>query len=217
MSSEAMGLMLWDEAGLRLRTGRLCLDFCNTVEWHAGPSPVERIDTYADLSDWARQVGLLSQAASERLARHAQRHARAAEAVRGRAITLREAVYRTLAAHAHGRVPDPADLAVLNVELPQALARARLRLGGVAYRLTWDLDGEALDGLLWPIAYSAANLLATPELLARVGQCADDRGCGWLFLDMTKNRSRRWCDMKDCGNRAKARRHYQRVRGKVAA
>ena len=69
--------------------------------------------------------------------------------------------------------------------------------------------------MLWPIVESAAELL-TSERRSRIGQCADDRGCGWLFLDATKNRSRRWCAMGDCGNRAKARRHYLRTRGRRA-
>jgi predicted RNA-binding Zn ribbon-like protein len=68
---------------------------------------------------------------------------------------------------------------------------------------------------VWPVAYSAADLLATPDQLARVGQCQDDRGCGWLFLDLTKNHSRRWCAMDDCGNRAKAKRHYERKKSAV--
>jgi predicted RNA-binding Zn ribbon-like protein len=66
--------------------------------------------------------------------------------------------------------------------------------------------------MLWPVARSAADLLTSAEELARVGQCADDRGCGWLFFDTSRNHSRRWCAMKDCGNRAKARRHYRRQR-----
>src|SRR5207237_8218223 len=97
-------------------------------------------------------------------------------------------------------------------ELPVALAHARLAPVSAGYALHWPAaaNAAALDRMLWPVAYSAADLLSTPELLGRVGECADDRGCGYLFLDMTKNRSRRWFDMKDCGNRAKARRHYER-------
>ena len=58
-----------------------------------------------------------------------------------------------------------------------------------------------LDQMLWPIALAAANLLTSEELLPRVGECADDRGCGWLFPDRSKNRSRQWCDINDCSNR----------------
>ena len=136
-----------------------------------------------------------------------------AQAVLTRAHALREAIYRLMLARIQGQAADPADLERLNGELPAALARARLEPTGQGYTLGWAPDPQALDRMLWPIAYSAADLLTNPDLLERVGQCADDRGCGWLFLDLTKNRSRRWCAMRGCGNRAKAARHYQRRQG----
>jgi len=43
----------------------------------------------------------------------------------------------------------------------------------------------------------------------RIRQCADD-ACGWLFVDRSRNNSRRWCDSTDCGNRNRVRRHYRR-------
>ncbi len=75
----------------------------------------------------------------------------------------------------------------------------------------WQDDPEpALDRVLWPIIRSAAQLLIADEL-SRLKLCdADD--CGWLFVDGSRNRSRRWCDMSDCGNRAKARRYRERQR-----
>ena len=66
-----------------------------------------------------------------------------------------------------------------------------------------------LERVVWPVARSAADLL-TSDLLSRVRRCEDDRGCGYLFIDTSRNRSRRWCSMESCGNRAKARRHYAR-------
>jgi len=128
-----------------------------------------------------------------------------------RAISLREAIYRVVSAVANGRRAREADLAILNVALPDALARVHVVREADSFAWRWAADETALDRMLWPVARSAADLL-TSEKLARVGQCADDRGCGWLFLDMSRNRSRRWCDMKDCGNRAKAKRHYVRKR-----
>jgi predicted RNA-binding Zn ribbon-like protein len=74
----------------------------------------------------------------------------------------------------------------------------------------WEDEGGSADLMLWPIARSAADVLTSPRELARVRQCPG-AGCGWVFLDETKNRSRRWCDMDVCGNRAKARRHYARA------
>ena len=65
-----------------------------------------------------------------------------------------------------------------------------------------------LDGILWRILWEAADLL-TSDRLAQVKLCAGE-DCGWLFLDASRNQSRRWCSMSDCGNRAKAKRYYRR-------
>jgi predicted RNA-binding Zn ribbon-like protein len=128
---------------------------------------------------------------------------------------VREAIYHLLSAMAHGHPRDPVDVATLNDALGDALAHARLSPLPDGFAWDWGgADPSALDQMLWPVVQSAVDLLTSPEL-ERVGECADDRGCGWLFLDMTKNRSRRWCDMRDCGNRAKARRHYAKRKGEA--
>lgn len=198
------------EQALNLQTERLCLDFANTVDWHASKHPVEELPAYADLVDWAQNVGLLSEPEAQRLKRQAARRPAEAAAVLERAHTLREALYRLLSATAHRHGSDSADLDLINTELPVSLAHSRLAPTPNGYFLLWQADQDALDRMLWPVALSAADLLTQPDLLSRVGECADDRGCGDLFLDLTKNHSRRWCDMNGCGNRAKARRHYER-------
>jgi predicted RNA-binding Zn ribbon-like protein len=120
-----------------------------------------------------------------------------------RARALREAIYRIFRAAVQHWEAAPDDLEVLNRELSRARAHEALVADGRRVGYAWKSDGE-LDRLLWPVARSAAELL-TGELLARVSQCGGD-DCHWLFLDTSKNRSRRWCDMADCGNRAKVRR-----------
>ena len=91
------------------------------------------------------------------------------------------------------------------------VSRTHARIVSTKEGFKWDWSEElALDRMLWFIARSAADLLTSGNL-DRVRQCGDEE-CGWLFIDTTKNRSRRWCDMTDCGNRAKARRHYSRLR-----
>ena len=194
------------EQALKLETERLCLDFTNTANWHASAQPVEELPAYTDLVAWAQNVRLLTETEAQRLKRRAARRPAEAEAVLARARSLREAVYRLLSANAHGHTANAADLDLINAELALALGLARLAPVAVGYALHWPASPDALDGMLWPVVYSAADLLAQPELLARVGECADDRGCGYLFLDLTKNRSRRWCDMKDCGNRVTSKR-----------
>jgi len=84
--------------------------------------------------------------------------------------------------------------------------------------LGWEERPGALDAVLWPVAASAAELLVSGDDLSRVRVCGlyEDGECGWLFVDQTRSHTRRWCSMKDCGNRAKARRHYHRVRGEAS-
>ncbi len=97
------------------------------------------------------------------------------------------------------------------MELAEALARLRLELTSDGARWVLRHDSAALDSPLWSIARSAADLLTSDEL-ARVREC-DGLDCTWLFLDCSRSRSRRWCSMASCGNRAKARRHYHRRKG----
>lgn len=189
----------------------LCLTFANTARWHASAEPDETLHGYSDLLRWAQTIGIVAQEGVQ-IAQLAQQDPAQAAAVFARALTLRETIYRLFVARLHGEAGDPADLMGFNRELAWALTHARVTLAGGAYSWDWEREQGELDAVLWPIACSAADLLTTSELLERVGQCADDRGCGWLFLDLSKNRSRRWCDINDCGNRAKQRRHYARTR-----
>lgn len=207
-------------------SGWLCLDFCNTV---GGRHPVEvapaklathaalvqaghyatrdDLPTYGDLVEWGRQAGVLDQAEAERLVALAAARPAQAEATLAQAVELREALYRLFSARAADQPPPAVDLAALNVALPGALAHQRL----VYHADHWEWGWEAaltLDRVLWPVVRSAGDLLTASEL-DRVRECAGET-CGWLFLDLSKNRSRRWCSMDDCGNRAKAKRHYQR-------
>lgn len=203
-----------DESELNLESGRLCLEFANTADWHARAEPVETLHEYGDLIAWAERVGLVSRDEARALAREAGRDPQQADHVLAWGIELREAIYRVLVAASRGETPEPVDVEILNNGVARASARAHLMPDGESYTWVWSGEGTELESLLWPVVRSTAAVLTSSDLL-RVGQCADDRGCGWLFFDTSRNRSRRWCDMRGCGNRAKARRHYSRThRGK---
>jgi len=197
-------------ATLKLLGGRLSLDFANTADWHASVHPVEFLSSYSDLVTWSQHVGILKDQQAQRLLKEAARRPEDATTVLERAIALREAIYRIFSAISHGRSPQAADLATFNAELSRALVQSRIVSTVEGFAWDWAGAEDALDQMLWPVAHDAAGLL-TSEELDRVGQCADDR-CGWLYLDTSRNRSRRWCSMEDCGNRAKVRRHYERKR-----
>lgn len=189
--------------------GRLCLDFCNTVRDRDG-APQERLTDYSELVGWSWRAGVLNAEEAIRLRRAARRAPTAAVSVVERAIALREAVHTIFVAAARGEDADPDAIEALNSELGSAMARSQLVRADAGYTWVWDEGGRALDCMLWPVARSAADLLTSGELAA-VREC-DGRDCGWLFLDTSRNRTRRWCDMRICGNRAKARRHHQRQR-----
>jgi predicted RNA-binding Zn ribbon-like protein len=190
--------------------GRLCLDFVNTVAWRAAEESEERLRTYDDLVEWGRVAGLVKPRAAAALRRRAQQDPDEAAATLAQARLLREALYRLLSRLRARRAPEVADRHVLQAALAETPARRRLAWRDGAY--AWDVD--AADGdlgrLLWPIVWSAADLLVEGET-GRIKECAGAR-CGWLFFDSSRNRSRRWCSMRDCGNRAKVRRHYERTR-----
>jgi predicted RNA-binding Zn ribbon-like protein len=199
-------------ATMKLIGGDPCLDFVNTVGGRVpadGGSLViaDKLAGYADLVAWTRHAGLLAEAEARRLARRAQRRPREAAAVVDRARRLREALHRTLRSLMQGRRPAREDLDLLNAEIVSARSREALRAGRDAVRWEWVDPVGRLDSLLWPISRAAAALVTSD--LARLRQCGGDR-CGWLFLDRSRNRSRQWCTMEDCGNVSKVRRFRKR-------
>ena len=190
--------------------GRLCLDFTNTNSNRGGVEDHERLMSYADLVEWGRMAGVLSQAEARRLRAAGAEHPAEAGRVFARAREFREAIYRIVTTRLSGKLPERPDLELLNRMLSQALAHRRLAATRDGFAWEWMPAADDLGWMLWPLASSAAELLMSEEL-ARVKECAS-QNCNWLFVDASRNRSRRWCDMKDCWNRAKARRHYQRGR-----
>jgi predicted RNA-binding Zn ribbon-like protein len=189
--------------------GRPALDFANTVGGRGRETPRDDLPSYAHLVAWGRQAGLIADSEAEALVRSARTNPDGAISVHTRAVELREAIYRVMAALPAGMPPMGDDLATVNAELANALAHARVIRTDGEFVWGWNAS-HRLDRVLWPVARDAAELL-TSELRERVRVCAEQR-CGWLFMDASKNRSRQWCDMKVCGNRAKARRHYERTR-----
>jgi predicted RNA-binding Zn ribbon-like protein len=187
----------------------LPLDFANSAEWHAAPEPTEKLNSYSDLVGWSWAAGLLNDQEADKLLDRASRKPEKAARALEDAIEAREAIYRLFSAVAAGREVPSAPFTHLNKAIADALSHSRLVVSGERFEWGWDPEATGLDAMLRPILRSTAELLVSDER-DRVGECDDDRGCGYLFLDTTRNHSRRWCSMESCGNRAKARRHYER-------
>src|SRR5262245_37580636 len=193
----------------------LCLAFANTAGWHASEQPVEWLVDYERLVEFGRDAGTLDAATGQRLLEAARTRTADADRALRHAVALREAVYRLFSAIAAGTRPAAPDLDTLNAALADALPRVALARRGDGLAAIWTGTGDELDRPLWPVALSAAGLLLSDELHPRVRKCAN-HPCGWLFVDRSRSRTRRWCAMEGCGNRVKARRHYARRRAEEA-
>jgi predicted RNA-binding Zn ribbon-like protein len=175
--------------------GRLSLDFCNSVSPTRRPTLRDRIENPDDFLGWARRAG-------------AKLEEIPAPKTLARLHRLRSALIGIFHALAEQRSPTDGDLAVLNEELAEARAAERLVPEGVGFAVA-DSSPQAIDRFRHAIARDAGALLTGD--LRRVKRCPS-HDCLWLFHDDSKNLSRRWCAMDDCGTLEKVRRYraYQR-------
>jgi predicted RNA-binding Zn ribbon-like protein len=187
--------------------GDPALDFHNTVSWGRAGQVEERLRSFADVLAWGQAAGLVAHPRTL-IARTRENPAQAARAL-SRALGLRATLHAVFTAIAEGRASEPSELRSLNRSLAGSLPSLRVAKRPKGFAWTWA-DTSALDALLGPVAWSAARLLTSDEA-ARVGRCANE-SCGWLFVDRSRRHNRRWCEMSECGSRAKARRYYARKR-----
>jgi predicted RNA-binding Zn ribbon-like protein len=197
-----------DAGSLKLLGGRLCLDFINTLDWRGTDTPQEFLNTFDDLVSWSRHAGICSQQDTRKLKLMAEQSNADAKKALNQALKLRETIYRLFAAGIVNKNPLKEDLAIFNKNLSRSMQDSQITRTKDGY--AWDItrNRTKLNWILNPIIRSAAEILVSDER-SKVKACADS-ACGWLFIDVSRNRSRRWCDMQDCGNRAKASRFYRK-------
>ncbi len=188
--------------------GDLCLDFTNTVDGSRDGEFQDRVTSFGDLVEWSLSAQTIDRKEFEEILGEAEKDPEEAARVLGRAVKLREAIYRLVRAEDRNSPGFRSDLDVLEGELEVGLSRY-----GICQTATGEIQwawrrATTLEALLGPVAKSAADLLSSDQM-ARVHVCGGPR-CTWLFLDTTKNHRRRWCDMKTCGNVAKVRRYRKR-------
>jgi predicted RNA-binding Zn ribbon-like protein len=186
--------------------GHVVLDFVNTVPWRLAPERTfDRLPDAAALIGWAHAVELIDARQARELRSETAAHPARAQALATRTWELRENLYLVLRPLAAGEAPDETLIEYVRHEIVDALTQARI---ASVVPLHWTLQITGVRDLQRALALSSWRLLQFEDL-TRVRQCRDS-GCGWLFLDRSKNSSRRWCSSADCGNRTRARRHYRR-------
>lgn len=188
--------------------GSLALDFHNTASWDADkPIADNLLDSYDDVLAWAVEAGAIDRKPADSLLRTAEADPAAGAAAFERIIELRQILHDVFTPLGEGEDVTHEGLAALN----ERLAHIPMTLTSAWEGFTWDWSGhpDDLTSVAWPVVWSAAELLRSPDV-DRVGGC-ELEGCGWLFVDRSRRHNRKWCQMEVCGNRAKARRHYHRA------
>jgi predicted RNA-binding Zn ribbon-like protein len=185
----------------KLVAGNAALDFVNTLDDRFGPNgPTELISTYSDLVEFAVQTGVLI---------GADHLGRGSAGVLSQARELRETLAAVFYASADGVRAKSGDLAKLSTFVQEAALHRRLVRQDSGFGWMWLTSTDSRLPI-WALAQAAADLLTSPSVnLIRTCGCET---CRWLFLDESKNGRRRWCDMRLCGNRVKARRFQNRKR-----
>ncbi|MCJ8521795.1 putative RNA-binding Zn ribbon-like protein [Pseudorhizobium tarimense] len=172
-------------------SGNLALDLANTISWRNTSREVDHLATFDNVVAWSKDVGLIGDdfvlSPSEQKTLYEQ------------VLALRTAIRGAGSAIANDLDPSRPDSDVIRDIAALALCQASL--SGTPYTLHF----EGIYRVTGAIAWSALDLLRGEEL-SRLKQCPPD-DCHWLFIDRTKNASRRWCDMGTCGNRAKKKAH----------
>ena len=193
--------------------GRLCLDFVNSVgerkELEEKPYPEniivkDKLENFNDFITWGREIGIITEAERKYLLKLSSSEKKETEITFKKAIELRESLFKIIYDVINNKEPHEKMILTLNREY--SVANENRMLVYMNNKIEWQFSKDPLkpDYLIWVIAESAVKLLSS-DLISRVKICAGD-DCGWLFLDTSKNKSRHWCDMKDCGNVAKVRR-----------
>jgi predicted RNA-binding Zn ribbon-like protein len=194
---------------VRLIGGSPCVDFVNTVLWRGTEREQDVLCGYADLLTWVCRLQLLPPDLAAELGDLSTQSPDEASRTHRRAIRFREALHRILVARVDGSEAATADLKIIKSAFAGSVADASLVQSGDAVRWEWRQGAGGLDRPLWPVAHHALALLLDP--IPGIRRCGAEE-CGWLFIDHSKNKSRRWCSMEGCGSRVKMRRHYARAR-----
>ncbi|RZQ59982.1 CGNR zinc finger domain-containing protein [Amycolatopsis suaedae] len=182
--------------GYDLVGGHLALDLTNTVSWRRDPARYrDRLTLPGFLPAWLERTGLATELTDAALA-----------PVLPALTALREATFDVITTGG----TDTDGLAVLHRHLAAA---HRVAAPATGLPLRWTLDVTGPGDVVPALALAVEDLLTSPDV-ELVGECAGP-ACAWLFVDRTRNRSRRWCSSADCGNRERARRHYRRTHGRV--
>jgi predicted RNA-binding Zn ribbon-like protein len=191
----------------KLHAGHPALELVNTLDLRFSANPVDLLPTYKDLLRLAAQLELLTAEQARKLGRSVD--GKDAQRVLASTLELREALAAVLYSRIEGSRPPASQIQILERQFRAAAQHRRLLAGDAHLEWSWSGLERQAESPLWMLAQAASDLLVSSD--AELVKDCGDPTCRWLFLDVSKNHTRRWCDMKTCGNRMKARRHHARI------
>jgi predicted RNA-binding Zn ribbon-like protein len=180
----------------------LSLDFVNTVGYISSENPAEKLNSFSDLIEWSKQGKLISDDEAITIITAAEKNILESEKIFKRVLRFRKSAYDIFKSIVDREEISSNDLAVLSNELSRAMSKAEIFRR--ENELIYDWKNKSLERILFLITRNAAQLLTSSDLEKL--KCCSGENCGWLFYDTSKNNRRQWCDMRDCGNLAKAKR-----------
>jgi len=188
--------------------GDLSLDFVNTVHDRHEEPLRNLLQNYLDLVVWVYSADAITNSQKERLLNKGRENQTKANQVYKDALQLREALYDFVATMINRGDISPVNLQMINQWLSRAFSNLELTQLSGHFVLNWNAENFELESVLWPIIRAFSDLVVSEDR-KRIKQCGN---CGYLFVDNSKNKSRRWCSMEICGNRVKARRYAKKSR-----
>jgi predicted RNA-binding Zn ribbon-like protein len=191
----------------KLHAGHPALELVNTLDFRFSTQTVDLIPTYKDLLRFTMQLRMLTADQARKLGRTVGEEE--ARRVVASTVELREALAKVLYGGIDETRPPAGQIQVLEKQFHAAALHRRLRTGESHLEWSWSGVERRAEIPLWMLAQEASDLLVSSDA-DLIKDCGDPT-CRWLFLDVSKNHTRRWCDMKTCGNRMKARRHHARA------
>ena len=192
---------------MRLDGGNLSLDFMNTINDRYEEPPEDYLHHYLDLITWAHFANAIDCSQKKKLLQISQENQEEANQIYKESIQLRETIYEYIVSLINRDEISPANSQLINQWISKAFSNLELTRMGKEFVLDWKAENFGLESVLWPITRSFTDLI-TSDARKRIKQCSN---CGWVFVDYSKNNSRRWCSMETCGNRVKARRFAKKT------
>jgi len=192
--------------------GWLCLDFTNTVGSRREEPMFDYLTGYEAILIWSSRLSTLEEDQIKELREIAAQNSKQAQISFLNIQSAREALFQFFQAMSFHKIPTNKIQSQFNFFIHQSFKHLALTFSveGTA-KWDWKKSAKPLDLPLYPIMHSAYQLVNS-DLMARLKECH----CGWLFLDRSKNQSRRWCDMQTCGSAHKARRYYRKKKRNTA-